>query len=279
MDAHSIETYRQTGVLFPLEGLSPDRTEHYRAALTQDCAQIQRPMTETGMRQPATRVKPYLLFPWAADLIREPTILNAVAAIIGEDIMVFHTTIWWKPAGSEGRVPWHQDATYFGLTPHEHVTAWIALTDSTQASGCVRVLPGSHHQGQRPHRDHQHPAIMLSRGQSIADTIDETAAIPIELRAGQFSLHDTLTLHASAPNHALWDRIGVGISYIPTRVRHIGETRLSATLVHGTDHHHNFDHEPRPTHSLHPEALAAHEHSIARFWRASEAIPEMALVH
>ena len=279
MDAAAIDTYRRTGVLFPLPGLSPERTEHYRAALTNSCAEAERPVSAAGIRQPATRVKPYLLFPWAADLVREPAILDAVTAVIGPDIMVFHTTIWWKQAGSEGRVPWHQDATYFGLAPHEHVTAWLALTDSTEASGCVRILPGSHHGGQRAHADRRDPAIMLSRGQSVTGEIDEARAVPIELRAGQFSLHDTLALHASAPNRAAWDRIGVGISYIPTRVRHIGETRLSATLVQGTDHHGHFDHEPRPLQDLDPAALAAHADSLDRFWRASESIPEMALVH
>ncbi len=274
-----IDTYRRDGVLHPLQGLPPDRTRHYLDCLRRDCALAERPVSDAGIRQPQTRVKPYLLFPWAAELVREPVILDAVSAVIGPDILVFHTTIWWKPAGSEGRVPWHQDATYFGLAPHEHVTAWVALTDSTRQSGCVRILPGSHHQGQRAHADQKDPTLMLSRGQSVRDPIDEAAAIPIELQAGQFSLHDTLALHASAPNRATHDRIGVGISYIPTRVRHIGQTRLSATLVHGTDHHGHFDHEPRPAAALDPAAIAAHDDSLARFWRASESIPEMALVH
>ena len=42
------------------------------------------------------RVKPYLLFTWAAAMVREPAILDAVEDLIGPDIMVFHTTMWWK---------------------------------------------------------------------------------------------------------------------------------------------------------------------------------------
>lgn len=271
--------YRRDGYLTPLDGLPPDRAAFYRDALRRCCALSARPEPEAGLRQPQTRVKPYLLFPWAAGLVREPAILDAVAAVIGPDVMVFHTTVWWKPAGSAGRVPWHQDATYFGLAPHEHVTAWVALTDSLEESGCVRVLPGSHRLGQRPHADRKDPALMLSRGQSLVDEIDEASATPMVLRAGQFSLHDTLAFHASAPNLAAWDRIGVGISYIPTCVRHIGETRLSATLVRGEDRFGHFDHEPTPAAEMDAAALAAHEDSIARFWRASEAIPEMAMAH
>jgi len=87
------------------------------------------------------RVKPYLLFRWAADLVREPAVLDAVEDLIGPDIMVFHTTMWWKTKGSPNRVPWHQDGTYFGLAPYEHVTAWVALSPSNTGTGCVRVVP------------------------------------------------------------------------------------------------------------------------------------------
>jgi ectoine hydroxylase-related dioxygenase (phytanoyl-CoA dioxygenase family) len=243
------------------------------------CGEAERPVSDTGIRQPSTRVKPYLLFPWAADLVRNPAILDAVEDVIGPDILVFHTTLWWKPAGTEGFVPWHQDATYFGLAPHEHVTAWIALTPSTEESGCVTILPGSHKHGQLPHADRKDPRMMLSRGQSVAVEIEERAAVPIPLQPGQFSLHDTLVLHASAPNRSSHDRIGLGISYIPARVKYVGPTRLSATLVRGENRHDHFDLEPRPAAEAGAAALATHADSIGRFWIASESIPEMKLVH
>lgn len=272
-------TYHRDGFVAPLTAFDAATAEHYRRCLVRDCADTERTGSQAGLRQPSTRVKPYLLFPWAAELVRHPGILDAVAAVIGPDILVFHTTVWWKPAGSDGLVPWHQDATYFGLAPHEHVTAWVALSPSTRDSGCVRVLPGSQDGGQRAHQDRRDPAVMLSRGQTLAEAVDEARAVPIELAPGQFSLHHTLALHASAPNRAGWDRIGVGISYVPTRVRHIGETRLSATLAQGEDRYGHFDLEPAPLAEAEALAAATHADSIARFWRASESIPEMALVH
>ncbi len=232
-----------------------------------------------GLRQPSTRVKPYLLFPWAAEIVRHPAILDAVEDLVGPDILVIHTTLWWKPAGSEGFVPWHQDGTYFGLAPHEHVTAWLALTPSTEESGCVTVLPGSHLHGQLPHADRKDPRVMLSRGQTVTAEVEAARAVPIPLSPGEFSLHDTLVLHASAPNRAAHDRIGLGISYIPTRVRHVGSTRLSATLVRGEDRYGHFDLEATPRAEADAAARAVHADSIGRFWVASESIPEMSLVH
>ena len=273
-----VAAYERDGFVFPLTAFDAAQAGRYRDALKRDCGQAERPASAAGLRQPSTRVKSYLLFPWAAELVRHPTILDAVAQVIGPDILVFHSTVWLKPAGSAGLVPWHQDGTYFGLAPYEHVTAWVALTPSTPESGCVEVIPGSHRDGQRAHRDAADPDIMLSRGQSVAAPVDASVAAPVVLAPGQFSLHHTMVLHASRPNRSAADRIGIGISYIPARVRHVGQTRLSATLVRGTDRYGHFDPEPAPDGD--PEAAAAaHADSIARFWRASEAIPEMSLAH
>ena len=41
----------------------------------------------------------------------------------------------------------------------------------------------------------------------------------LALEPGQLSLHHTHLVHASAPNASADRRIGIGISYIPTRVR------------------------------------------------------------
>ena len=274
-----VAAYERDGVVFPLTAFDAGQAEAYRAALLRDCAEAERPVSGAGMRQPSTRVKSYLLFPWAAELVRHPAILAAVSQVIGPDILVFHSTVWFKPAGSEGHVPWHQDGTYFGLAPFEHVTAWVALSPSTPASGCVQVLPGSHRDGQRAHVDRKDPQIMLSRGQSVREPGDAAAALPITLAPGQFSLHHTMVLHASQPNRSQHDRIGIGISYIPSRVRHIGETRLAASLVHGSDRHGHFDLEPAPQAGEDAAARAVHADSLDRFWRAAESIPEMAMVH
>ena len=271
--------YRRDGYVAPLRAVDAAKAERGHQDVRRCCTEVARPESGAGLRQPSTRIKPYLLFPWAAALIRHPAILDAVEDLVGPDILAFHTTLWWKPAGTEGFVPWHQDGTYFGLAPHEHVTAWIALTPSDEASGCVTILPGSHLRGQLPHSDRKDPAVMLSRGQTVTAEVEAAKAVPIRLAPGEFSLHDTLVLHASAPNRSAHDRIGLGISYIPTRVRHVGPTRLSATLVRGEDRYGHFDLEAAPRTEADAAARAVHADSIGRFWVASEGIPEMSLVH
>ena len=264
LTAIEIERYATNGYLPGRPLLTAEETAFYRAGCEAGCG----PMKLDGTRKQSTnRVKPYLLFPWAAALVRHPRILDCVQSLIGADLMVFHTTVWLKEPHSETFVPWHQDATYFGLAPFEHVTAWVALTDSTPENGCVQIIPHSHTTGQRPHFDQPDPKAMLSRGQTLAGAIDESRAVPLVLAAGEVSFHHTLAFHRSGVNRTGLRRIGIGVSYIPTRVRHRRRPRgFRPTLVRGTDAYGHFDHEGRRRWRDEDDAaLRAHADSVGRF--------------
>ena len=280
---NDVESYRHQGYLSGRRLLSAAEAERFRNDCLRTCAEplvLDDQNPYSLKRHASNRVKPYLLFPWAAELVRHPRVLDLVEAVIGPDILVFHTTVWMKAAHSENYVPWHQDATYFGLAPFEHVTAWVALTQSRPESGCVRVIPGSHHNGQLAHfDDHKDPLTMLSRGQKLTDAIREEDAVHLVLEPGDVSLHHTLTVHSSRINRSDEWRIGVGISYIPASVRHIGPTRLSATLARGTDRFNYFDHEAPPQGELNEAALAVHADSQSRYWKAASGIAEMRHIH
>ena len=283
LSPQDVAFYERDGYLPGRRVLSPAETERFRAECLRSCAEPivlgdQNPYSLK--RHASNRVKPYLLYPWAAELVRHPAILDMVEDVIGPDILVFHTTCWLKPPRSENYVPWHQDSTYFGLAPFEHVTAWVALTPSNPGNGCVRVMPGQHRLGQLAHNDdHTDQKTMLSRGQTLVDSVDESKAVDLVLAPGEASLHHTLMPHASGANGSDDWRIGFGISYIPTRVRHVGPTRLSATFVRGTDRYNHFDHEAAPKAELDAAALASHADSQSRYWEAASGIPEMRKIH
>ena len=272
-----LDHYRYNGFIHPRPLLTAGDAVRYREACERSCIGAGR---KPSRRQAAGRTKPYLLFPWAAELVRHPKLLDMLEAIIGPDILVFHTTVWIKEGGSDSFVPWHQDGTYFGLEPYEQITAWVALTPSTREMGCLRFLPGSHLEGQVQHRDRVDETLMLSRGQTIQREMDEASAVAVEFQPGEVSFHHTLTMHTSGPNRSTGRRIGIGISYIPAHVRHaLTPVRLSASLVRGRNRYDHFDLEPRPEPGEEAAAAAAHADSIGRFWRASEHIPEMRGIH
>ena len=60
---------------------------------------------------------------------------------------------------------------------------------------------------------------MLSRGQTLNETVDETAAVELLMQPGDVSFHHTLLAHRSGPNRTQSPRIGVGLSYIPAHVK------------------------------------------------------------
>jgi ectoine hydroxylase-related dioxygenase (phytanoyl-CoA dioxygenase family) len=184
-------------------------------------------------------------------------ILDAVEDVIGADILCWNTSFFTKEARSPGFVSWHQDATYWGLSEPDVVTAWVAFTESTSRNGNMRVVPGSH-RTPVPHVDTFDPDNLLTRGQEVTVEVDESQAADIMLQAGEMSLHHVLIVHGSGANPSDDRRIGFAIRYIPPRVRQTGGRRDSATLVRGEDAFGHFEPEPRPDADLDPAMLALH---------------------
>ena len=221
LSSADMERYARDGFLSPNAALTPeDAADCLRALETFERA-VGGPLTAPGIDDPY-RSRTHVLLAWVHGLTRHPAILDTVEGLIGPDILVYTSTWFIKEPRSEAIAAWHQDATYFGLRPHVHVTAWLALTDATAENGCMDFLPGSHHRGQLPHRAGAVAASVNRAGQAITLPVDDAPAIHAPLRAGEFSLHHTLCMHRSQPNHSAGRRIGLAISYIPTSARHLG---------------------------------------------------------
>ena len=190
--------------------------------------------------------------------------LDAVEDVIGPDILCWSTSFFIKEARSTSFVSWHQDATYWGLSTSDVITAWIALSDVPPASGPMKFWAGSHLRNQLEHRDTFDQDNLLSRGQEIAVDVPEGQGVEVPLSAGQMSLHHVLLAHGSEPNQSNDRRIGFAIRYVPTYVKQAVGTEDSATLVRGVDTYRNFEHEPRPAADCEPEALARHAAIVGR---------------
>ena len=252
LDADQVEAFHRDGYLASVPVLDGAETASARANLD---ALMRR---TGGLADPGARHKPHLYAKWVADLIRHPRVLDAVAAILGPDLLVWRSIFFVKPAGDPGYVAWHQDFAYWGLDSDAIVTAWIAITESTAANGCLRVVPGSHRRAALPHplRGQRHN--LLARGQ--AADVDEREARNVELRAGEMSVHHVRTLHGSGPNASDGPRVGLAVRYAATSVRQRGGRR-SATLVRGIDAFGHFDLEPEPRFDDDPAALSWHRRS------------------
>lgn len=266
-----LDGFQANGFVAPVTAFGSEEAVHYR-----DCLEAFEQKTGTAfMKFPETPTifsKSHLLFGWVDTIVRHPAILDAIEDIIGPNIRVFHNNIFVKEPHTPTFVSWHQDGSYNGIMPPDVLTAWVALTESSFETGCVRILRGSHKPGHRVHVDRRSADNMLSRGQQIETIEIETGAVAagvadMTLRPGEMSLHHTYAVHCSVPNRRAQRRIGVMTTYMPTHCRYVGSgtARMRAALVRGHDEYGHFDDEPRPILDFGPAERAAHHDSCERY--------------
>src|SRR6266446_4654166 len=261
LSSAQVDSYERNGFLSPVAALTPVEAADYRGKLAAFEGAVGGPLTAPGIDEPY-RSRTHVLLAWVHSLVSHGAILDAVEDLIGPNILVYTCTWFIKEPESPAIAAWHQDATYFGLRPHVHVTAWLALTDATADNGCMEFLPGSHHGGQRPHRAGVVAGSVNRAGQAIVGEVDDRPAMHAPLRAGEFSLHHTLCMHRSQPNRSGGRRVGLAISYVPTSVRHLGvKHKTPAMLVRGVDTYGHFALEPAPAADQDEHARAAYARS------------------
>ena len=160
----------------------------------------------------------HLISPILNEVCLNKNILDAVESIIGKNILIGGTRLFIKNPYEKGFVSFHQDAKYIGLEPHNWVTAWIAVTDSNENNGCMRMLPGSHIEDLKYHNEYFDEGNLLTRGHTI-ETVSLEMTEPIVLKARQMSLHHPKVVHGSGINKSKDRRIGFVVqSYIGSNV-------------------------------------------------------------
>jgi hypothetical protein len=236
---NQLASYQQDGLVFPLAALSEEEVSHFRSCHDE--------LDRRLGPQPTARQKGdcHLYFKWVCDLATHPAVLDAVEDIIGPNILIHSSTIFCKYAKDEKFVSWHQDSHYWGLSEPRLVSAWIALTDSTIENGCLRILAGTHTR-KFEHLEKPERTNILEKGLTVADALDESAAVDIVLRAGQMSLHHANIVHGSKANKSIGPRIGVAVRYVATAVKQ-ERRHIRVILARGRDDHHYYRLQERPT--------------------------------
>jgi ectoine hydroxylase-related dioxygenase (phytanoyl-CoA dioxygenase family) len=261
------DRYGRDGYAYPIRALSEEQAQHY---LDRYHAFVERNRARLAAL-PANQK--YLVLSethfaarWAYELVTHPRILDAVEQVIGPNILAWGTNWFSKMPGDKAYVSWHQDGTYWNLSPVEVVTAWLALTPSNQANGGLRVVPGTHRQPMLPQRETYAPDNALSRGQEIAVEVDEAQAVCLALQPGEMSLHHIWIVHGSNANMSSIPRIGLAIRYVSPEVKQDSPGKPHALLVRGRDDYGHFELLDPPTDD-NPDP-ATHE-AIVRRVRAS----------
>jgi ectoine hydroxylase-related dioxygenase (phytanoyl-CoA dioxygenase family) len=226
----AVAQFQSGGFICPVDVLSPD-----------EVAQVRRDLSDLEDRLGARlrRVDHcHLFFRWAYDLVRHPRVGDAVEDVLGPDVFVHSSRVFSKPARDPAFVTWHQDGLYSHLNTTPALSAWIALSESTPANGCVRVVAGTHREARRPHRETFGADNLLNHGEEVCDAIDPARVRDLVLSPGQMSIHHVNLIHGSEPNRSDTPRIGFAVSYITPAA---GRTKLPVLRVRGEATPPDFD--------------------------------------
>ena len=225
---NQLKQYEDDGFISPIDIFSKDRADDIRKEIELIEEKIPNELNKSG------RYNAHLISPLLDEVTHDSKILDAVQSLIGNNILVCGTTLFIKNPNEKGFVSYHQDAKYIGLEPYNWVTAWVAITDSNENNGCMRMWSGSHKQNLKDHDQMFNEGNLLTRGQTVNNVpIDKTT--PLILKAGQMSLHHPAVVHGSDLNRSNDRRIGFVIqSYIGTDVRQV-LGKNSVQLARGID--------------------------------------------
>lgn len=154
--------------------------------------------------------------PGFLEYARNPDLLDMVCQLIGDDIALWNSSFFAKPAKQGRKTPWHQDGQYWPIRPIATCSVWLALDAATRENGCLRFIPGSHRaRTVAEHNVNDDPNLSLPL-ELAEDLFDEEDAVDVILEPGQISLHDVFLYHGSEANTSALPRRGMTLRYMPT---------------------------------------------------------------
>lgn len=180
------------------------------------------------------------------DLLTHPKIIACVQDLLGEDVVAWGSHYFCKMPGDGKAVTWHQDASYWPLTPTKAVTVWLAVDDADRENACMWFLPGSHLHGHIDYRKSD-----AGEGNVLDQTVENPEQyggepVPVELKAGEISIHSDLLLHGSEANNSNRRRCGLTLRYCAADVRAHLDWHKKGIVVAGSDPTNHWANPQRP---------------------------------
>ncbi len=178
------------------------------------------------------------------DILTNPRVVAIVSDLLGPSVVAWGSHFFCKMPRDGKAVSWHQDASYWPLTPSKAVTVWLAIDDADRGNACMRYIPGTHVLG--------HLTWKLSEtdesnvlNQTVPDVEKYGEPVDVALKAGEASLHSDLLLHGSEANTSDRRRCGLTLRYTTGDVRAYMGWQEKGVVVAGDPPPH-WANRPRP---------------------------------
>ncbi len=207
LTAAQVQQYNEQGYVMPFNGLDRDEAREIRAFFDGVLAAFM----ELGRSSYSINTA-HLRFARIYQLVQHPRILDAVSDLLGPNIVCWGSHFFCKMPHDGKRVPWHQDSTYWPLSPTKTVTAWLAIDDADPENANMKFIPRSHVHGLIDYDETQDANTVLDLAVKNPHSYGD-AEVDVQLKAGQFSMHSDLLLHGSQANESNRRRCGLTIRY------------------------------------------------------------------
>jgi non-heme Fe2+,alpha-ketoglutarate-dependent halogenase len=188
--------------------------------------------------------------PFLAEVVCRPEIVHRMASILGPDVICWRSEFFPKYPGDEG-TDWHQADTFGGGNGIPHIvwphgsdfggalTIWMAFTEASEETACMQFIPGTqrtmyydeskgmHYDPSRVNRKEVNGVLRGFFGYDWREIQvdpnwqpDESKAVSVPCRAGQFIVFWSTLMHASLPHLGRTKemRLGFAARYVPTSV-------------------------------------------------------------
>ncbi len=235
-----VEAYNRDGYIAPLDIYSPAEIAEIRDYFDRLLARV---LAAGGDSYSISSA--HLKYGRVYDILTDRRIVEYVRDLLGENVVAWGSHFFCKLPHDGKNVAWHQDASYWPLTPTKAVTVWLAIDDADCENACMRFIRGSHHFGHltyRPSDSSEHNVLnqTIENPEQYGEPVDDV------LRAGQASIHSDLLLHGSEANHSDRRRCGLTLRYAAADVRaHLG-WNAKGVVVSGVDPDGHWGNPPRP---------------------------------
>jgi non-haem Fe2+, alpha-ketoglutarate-dependent halogenase len=225
--------YEDLGFVHAIPILSESEVRDYTAEVEATCQAI-------GDR--VTRLDgAHVYFRWAWDLSTHPRVLNCMEQLLGPNILLKSTRLFYKHGRSASFVGWHQDGITERLKDAQVPAIWLGLTAASVENGCLRVVPRSHRLGLVPHASLPDSDNLTAQGVTAQAQID--SPLDVVMRPGEMVLLHPLVLHSSNPNRSVGPRIGFSATYAN---RSLAGSRTAIAWVRGNGPTDCFDVVDKP---------------------------------
>eukprot|EP01084_Bolivina_argentea_P294657 507071_1 len=164
-----------------------------------------------GQKFVGQELNPHLTFKFLWDLATHEKIVNILKQIYSDGLALLGTALFAKYPSENindvntklnGKyVGFHQDVTYWGLSPSKAIAVWIAFDKTTEENGAMLYIPGTHKHGIYEHQIKDAENNTLIDGQQIPDELfNVNDGVLTLLNAGEIAIHSGTLIHGSSSN-------------------------------------------------------------------------------